>query len=133
MTAIVMTAAVTDGADCGRPDRRQGPAQLVRRLAGRHPLAAVVERSLARVPRGSAIVVAASGGADSTALAIVTTAIAREKAGIFKKGVPAISVEQEPAVARVFDEVAAATATPPRPPSGQRAGSRTPSPEGHRA
>ncbi|MBI1338359.1 MAG: bifunctional folylpolyglutamate synthase/dihydrofolate synthase [Phycisphaera sp.] len=32
--------------------------------------------------------------------------IAREKAGIMKKGVPAISVEQEPAVVRVFDEVA---------------------------
>lgn len=32
--------------------------------------------------------------------------IAREKAGIMKKGVPAISVEQEPAVCRVFDEVA---------------------------
>lgn len=32
--------------------------------------------------------------------------IAREKAGIFKKGVPAISVEQEPEVAAVFREVA---------------------------
>ncbi len=32
--------------------------------------------------------------------------IAREKAGIFKKDVPAVSVQQEPAVQRVFDEVA---------------------------
>ena len=33
-------------------------------------------------------------------------AIAREKAGAFKKGVPALSIEQEPAVARVLEEVA---------------------------
>ena len=32
--------------------------------------------------------------------------IAREKAGVFKKGVAAVSVEQEPAVAKVLDEVA---------------------------
>ena len=38
--------------------------------------------------------------------------IAREKAGIFKKGVPAISVEQEPAVTRVLEEVAAAVGAP---------------------
>lgn len=38
--------------------------------------------------------------------------IAREKAGIFKKGVPAISVEQDPEVGAVFDEVAAETQTP---------------------
>jgi dihydrofolate synthase/folylpolyglutamate synthase len=38
--------------------------------------------------------------------------IAREKAGIMKKGVPVISVEQDPAVARAFDEAAAATAAP---------------------
>lgn len=35
--------------------------------------------------------------------------IAREKAGTFKKGVPAISVEQEPGVVRVFDAVAQET------------------------
>jgi len=40
------------------------------------------------------------------------TSIAREKAGIFKKGVPAVSVEQDPSVARVFDEVAATSGTP---------------------
>ncbi|MCE9589332.1 MAG: bifunctional folylpolyglutamate synthase/dihydrofolate synthase [Planctomycetes bacterium] len=38
--------------------------------------------------------------------------IAREKAGIIKKGVPVISVEQEPAVARVFDEVAQQVGAP---------------------
>ncbi|MEX0775811.1 MAG: folylpolyglutamate synthase/dihydrofolate synthase family protein [Phycisphaeraceae bacterium] len=38
--------------------------------------------------------------------------IAREKAGIFKKNVPAISVEQESSVQRVFDEVAANSGTP---------------------
>lgn len=32
--------------------------------------------------------------------------IAREKAGIIKKGVPVVSVEQEPSVMRVFEEVA---------------------------
>jgi len=37
--------------------------------------------------------------------------IAREKAGIFKKGVPAVSVQQEPAVAAVLDEVAADSGT----------------------
>ncbi len=40
------------------------------------------------------------------------TQIAREKAGIFKKGVPAISVEQDPEVAAVLDEVAAAVGAP---------------------
>lgn len=39
------------------------------------------------------------------------TQIAKEKAGIFKKGVPAVSVEQEPEVAAVLDEVAAAVGT----------------------
>ena len=34
------------------------------------------------------------------------TQIAREKAGIFKKGVPAVSVEQDPAVAEVLSQVA---------------------------
>jgi dihydrofolate synthase/folylpolyglutamate synthase len=38
--------------------------------------------------------------------------IAREKAGTFKKGVPAISVEQEPGVVRVFDSVASESGTP---------------------
>lgn len=38
--------------------------------------------------------------------------IAREKAGIFKKGVPAVSVEQDPSVAAVFNEVAAHVGTP---------------------
>lgn len=40
------------------------------------------------------------------------TAIAREKAGIFKKAVPALSVAQDPAVSAVLTEVAAATGTP---------------------
>ena len=40
------------------------------------------------------------------------TQIAREKAGIFKKGVPAISVEQEPEVAAVLDEVATPVGAP---------------------
>lgn len=40
------------------------------------------------------------------------TSIAREKAGIFKKSVPALSVAQDPAVAAVLTEVAAATAAP---------------------
>ncbi len=39
------------------------------------------------------------------------TQIAKEKAGIFKKGIPAVSVEQEPEVAAVLDEVAAAVGT----------------------
>jgi len=39
------------------------------------------------------------------------TQIAREKAGIFKKDIPAVSVEQEPEVAAVLDEVAAAVGT----------------------
>lgn len=38
--------------------------------------------------------------------------IAREKAGIIKKGVPVISVEQDPAVTRVFEEVAQQVAAP---------------------
>ena len=38
--------------------------------------------------------------------------IAREKAGIFKKGVPAVSVEQEPAVATVLKEVAEQVGAP---------------------
>ncbi|MCX5661032.1 MAG: bifunctional folylpolyglutamate synthase/dihydrofolate synthase [Planctomycetota bacterium] len=38
--------------------------------------------------------------------------IAREKAGIFKKGVAAVSVEQDPAVARVLEEVATASNAP---------------------
>jgi dihydrofolate synthase/folylpolyglutamate synthase len=37
--------------------------------------------------------------------------IAREKAGILKKGVPAISVDQESAVTKVFEEVAASVGT----------------------
>jgi dihydrofolate synthase/folylpolyglutamate synthase len=40
------------------------------------------------------------------------SSIAREKAGIFKKDIPAVSVQQEPAVARVFNEVAEQTGTP---------------------
>lgn len=40
------------------------------------------------------------------------TEIAREKAGIFKKEIPTISVAQEPEVAQVFDEVAEQTLTP---------------------
>lgn len=40
------------------------------------------------------------------------TSIAREKAGIFKKGVAAVSVEQDPAVAGVLDEVAAKVESP---------------------
>lgn len=40
------------------------------------------------------------------------TSIAREKAGIMKKGVPAISVEQDPAVARIFEEVAQQVGAP---------------------
>ena len=39
-------------------------------------------------------------------------AIAREKAGILKKGVPGVSVEQEAAVTRVFEEVAQQTGAP---------------------
>ena len=38
--------------------------------------------------------------------------IAREKAGIFKSHVPAISVEQDPAVTKVLDEVAEKNSTP---------------------
>lgn len=38
--------------------------------------------------------------------------IAKEKAGIMKKGVPAISVEQDPAVAKSFEEAAAAVGAP---------------------
>ncbi len=38
--------------------------------------------------------------------------IAREKAGTFKKNVPAISVEQEPSVTRVLDEVAQQVGAP---------------------
>ena len=38
--------------------------------------------------------------------------IAREKAGIFKKGVPAISVKQEPGVTKVLQEVAAGVGAP---------------------
>ncbi|MCC6579163.1 MAG: hypothetical protein IT440_01890, partial [Phycisphaeraceae bacterium] len=37
--------------------------------------------------------------------------IAREKAGIFKKGVPAVSVQQEPDVAKILDEVAGQVGT----------------------
>ena len=40
------------------------------------------------------------------------TQIAKEKAGIFKKGVPAISVEQEPEVAAVLDEAATHVGAP---------------------
>lgn len=39
-------------------------------------------------------------------------AIAREKAGVFKKGVPAISVEQDPKVAKVLGEVAQHSGAP---------------------
>ncbi len=38
--------------------------------------------------------------------------IAKEKAGIMKKGVPVISVEQDPAVVRSFEEAAAAVGAP---------------------
>ncbi len=38
--------------------------------------------------------------------------IAREKAGTFKKGVSAVSVEQEPGVVRIFDALATETGTP---------------------
>lgn len=40
------------------------------------------------------------------------SAIAREKAGILKKNIPAVSVEQDPAVAKVFDDAAAAVGSP---------------------
>ncbi len=40
-----------------------------------------------------------------------TTQIAKEKAGIFKKGIPAVSVEQDPEVVAVLDEAAAAVGT----------------------
>ena len=40
------------------------------------------------------------------------TSIAREKAGIFKKGIPAISVEQTPEIVAVLDEVARDNNTP---------------------
>lgn len=51
--------------------------ESVRRRAARHPLAAVVQASLAKVPKGACVMVAASGGADSTALAVVTASVAR--------------------------------------------------------
>lgn len=38
-------------------------------------------------------------------------AIAKEKAGILKKGIPAVSVEQDPSVVRVFEETAQAHGT----------------------
>lgn len=50
---------------------------VVQRKAARHALAAVVQRALKPVPRGSAVLVAASGGADSTALAVVCAGVAR--------------------------------------------------------
>ena len=40
------------------------------------------------------------------------TSIAREKAGIFKKGVPAVSVRQEPEIVTVLDEAANSSNTP---------------------
>lgn len=40
------------------------------------------------------------------------TDIAREKAGIFKKGVPALSVQQDPAVATVLGDIAAQVGAP---------------------
>jgi tRNA(Ile)-lysidine synthase len=46
------------------------------RRAGRHALAAVVERALRAVPEGGAVLVAASGGADSTALSLLAVSVA---------------------------------------------------------
>lgn len=46
------------------------------RAASRSPLARELHRALARVPRGERVVVAASGGADSTALAVLAVAVA---------------------------------------------------------
>lgn len=46
------------------------------RRAGRHALAPVVERALRAVPHGGSVLVAASGGADSTALALLAVAVA---------------------------------------------------------
>ena len=51
----------------------------VRRAVGRHALAAVVQHALEHVPRGASITVAASGGADSTALSLLVAAIARRR------------------------------------------------------
>lgn len=50
------------------------------RRAGRHALAADVQRSLSRVPVGGVVLVAASGGADSTALAMLAASVA-ERSG----------------------------------------------------
>jgi tRNA(Ile)-lysidine synthetase-like protein len=46
------------------------------RRAGRHALASVVEQAVRRVPAGGVILVATSGGADSTALAVLSAAVA---------------------------------------------------------
>ncbi len=46
------------------------------RAASRSPLAREVHRALNAVPRGERIIVAASGGADSTALAVLAVAVA---------------------------------------------------------
>lgn len=46
------------------------------RAASRAPLAREVHRALLQVPRGERVLVAASGGADSTALAVVAAAVA---------------------------------------------------------
>ena len=53
------------------PDR----AATLRR-ASRSPLARALQRSLESVPQGGGVIVAASGGADSTALALVAAAVA---------------------------------------------------------
>ncbi len=45
--------------------------------ASRHPSAAVLTKALRSIPKGGTICVAASGGADSTALALVTKAVLR--------------------------------------------------------
>lgn len=47
------------------------------RLASRSPLARVVHQALESIPRGSTVIVAASGGADSTALALLAAAVAK--------------------------------------------------------
>ena len=47
------------------------------RIASRSPLASVVHTSLKNIPAGSTILVAASGGADSTGLALLAAAVAR--------------------------------------------------------
>jgi len=50
--------------------------QLALRLASRSPLARCVHHALQQIPDGSTVMVAASGGADSTGLALLATAVA---------------------------------------------------------